>query len=364
MTLTSIHSLNGRNNSLLPSLWNAAGEDPGEFQGDMQQNVAALVEMLAGRNIEYSNLKNALIPSDKKRQVAFLYDWFEHPQGNYATAFSKFWLPVLRKDIRTSVLSGDLVPDGRPGDHLLNKNVYRADDAPIRWSTQFAVYFSSLAPSDVEALHSSMKASPRYRGYLDVTFAGIERNYLSRTLTFPHVIFKRNIITAHDDDEFVVGDRDPVGYPFAEYGYDLITVHRSLALAFLHYKIEADDSPDSLADLKYSLAAIAGVLLDAKSLEIAVDPKKVGEYLLKDESKLNLMKSIGLESVTADALAAVISDRLRKNYVYDLRAAGDGVTPSFAVSGEFKKPDGSLTRRLIALRYDARKNRIALVSFY
>jgi hypothetical protein len=132
----------------------------------------------------------------------------------------------------------------------------------------------------------------------------------------------------------------------------------------LQYKIEADDAPDNLNDLKYSLAAIAGASVDLDNLEIEVDSRKVGDYLLKDLPKLNLMRSLGLEAVTADELAIVVSDRLRKNYVYDLRLGADGVTPTLAVSGEFTKADGSKTRRLIALRHDSSTGGIALVSMY
>jgi hypothetical protein len=227
VTFESIHSINGRNNSLLPWLWEAAaGADPVAFQSDMQRTVQALSGMLAGRGVEYSSLKSALVPSGKKRQIAFLYDWYEHPPENYAIAFSRHWLPALRKDIRTSVLVGDLLGSDRP-DFALDQKVQRADDAPIRWDTLFAVYFSSLSPTDVELLHTAMKKTPRYRGYLDVTFAGEVRNYLSRTLTFPQVIVGKKIITAHDDDDFVVGSQEPTGYPFAEHGYDVVTVHRA-----------------------------------------------------------------------------------------------------------------------------------------
>jgi len=97
---------------------------------------------------------------------------------------------------------------------------------------------------------------------------------------------------------------------------------------------------------------------------VFVPPSKLEKYLLLDEAKLKLMTSIGLQNVTPDELAGVIRDRLQENYVYDLRIADDGVTPLFAVSAEFEKPDGMLTRRLLALKYDHAKGRIALVSMY
>ena len=75
------------------------------------------------------------------------------------------------------------------------------------------------------------------------------------------------------------------------------------------------------------------------------------------------MTNIGLQDVAPDELASVVKTKLLQSYVYDLRFAADG-TPLFAVAAEFEKPEGGLTRRLLALKHDQTQRVINLVTMY
>jgi hypothetical protein len=106
----NVHSLNARDNGLLPWVFARSNNDPGQFRDNIQRDLDQLVTMLRSRQVAYSDLKSALVPPQDGRQVVFLYDWLNDPSWNYAVEFSKYWLPVLRKTLRTSVRTATCCP--------------------------------------------------------------------------------------------------------------------------------------------------------------------------------------------------------------------------------------------------------------
>jgi len=233
----------------------------------------------------------------------------------------------------------------------------------VNWQTQYAAYFNNLRPGDLASIHESLSSEPRYMGYIDVSFASPVRNFLSRTITPGWVILGRKAILAHDNGEALVSDEDPVGFDLPGHGYDVVSLMDSYFTGFFTYKIEATDAPQAADDRILNLAAITGELIDIDSVNVMVQPDKVDKYLLRDENKLRLMTNIGLQDVTPEELASVVKTKLSQSYVYDLRFASDG-TPLFAVAAEFEKPEGGLTRRLLALKHDQAQHAISLVTMY
>jgi hypothetical protein len=173
----------------------------------------------------------------------------------------------------------------------------------------------------------------------------------------------RQVLLSHGGDDPFISDQDQVGFGLERFGYEVVSLVDSYFVAFLHYKIEARDAEGSEEDRMLSLAAIAGEIQEVETAPIVVPAAKLHEYLLRDENKLQLMTSIGLQDVTPGELGAMIREKLTQSYIYDFRFAIDG-TPLFAVAAEFEKPDGSKTRRLIALKYDSASAAISLVSMY
>jgi hypothetical protein len=105
------HSLNARDNTLFHWLYSdAAKGDPQVFRDLLQEEARHVRVLLSSRNIDYEQLKSALIPTANGRQIAFLYDWWNDPSWNYAVEFAKRYLPHLRPELRTSVFQGDTHP--------------------------------------------------------------------------------------------------------------------------------------------------------------------------------------------------------------------------------------------------------------
>lgn len=360
--MRDIHTLNARDNSLLPWIVSLFPGDPQGFRREIQTELTHLTELLASRGVKYSELKSALVPPEKGLQVAFLYDWEDDESPNYAVEFATHWLPLIPKSLRTSVKRGDLLELNRP-DSQLDTSVTKASGLPVQWETQYAVYFSNLKPVDVDLIHRGLLSVPRYRGYVDVTFSGSVRNYLAECLAFGEIIHDGRVILSHGADEPYISNEDPVGFPLEANGFEVVSLIDVFFYGFLDYKIESSESSEFRVDVSLSLAAVTGEFINVDEVEIYVAPEKLDRYLLLKEPKLKLMTSIGLETVTPHELEAVIRGRLQENYIYDLRFAKEG-TPTFAVAAEFEKPDGKITRRLLGLKYDAPHERIALVTMY
>jgi hypothetical protein len=359
------HTLNARDNALIHLIFfEFAKSDPRLFQQAMQEEAKQIRSLLASRNIRYEALKSSLVPTGDGVQAVFFYDWRDDPSWNYAVAFAKKYLPSLRKDLRTSVLHGDL--HGMQGPMpiaAMEAALVKPRPQSVDWQVQYAVYFNNLRPGDVTRIHESLLNEPRYMGYVDVSFASSVRDFLSRTITSRWVISGRKVILAHDDDDSLVSNEDPVDYDLPAYGYEIVSLLDAYFTGFFSYKIEATDAQQAADDRILNLAAITGELIDAQSINVLVHPDKLDKYLLRDENKLRLMTNIGLQDIAPDQLASVVKRKLSQSYVYDLRFAVDG-TPLFAVAAEFEKPEGGLTRRLLALKYDQTRHVISLVTMY
>lgn len=362
------HTLNARDASYLNQVYAMSGGDTEAFRNALQGDSQFFRNELSNARVDYQSLKNALIPSSEGRQVAFVFDWLGHPGPNYAVSFMNELVPRLRKTLKTSVLSGDLLDFSEVAQPIdaLETELIRPQNDPdkqVEWRTQYCVYFSNLRSQDIIDLHAGLSSNPRYGGYFDVTFGGPTRDYLASTLAPKWVIAGRQVILCHGGDEPWVGNQDPMWHDLPSFGFEVVSTIDIIYATYLSYKIESLQASFANTDRVLTLAAVTGQFIDVSHSEVFVDPLKLDKYLLLDESKLRLMTSIGLQKVDSEGLATVIREKLLQNYIYDLRFAPDG-TPTFAVSAEFEKPTGGMARRLLAMKYDGNLNRIALVSMY
>lgn len=356
------HTINARGSSLFRYIFeDFANGDAERYREAMHQEALQIRSLLSSAGLDYDALKSALSPSEHGRQVVFFYSWSQYPEGNYAVDFASHYLPTLRRKIQTSVLHGDLL-EGPPTE-ALEKQLVRADHEPTDWTTQYAVYFSNLNDGDVERIHTALLPVTRYTGYIDVTFAGPVRDYLGTCLASQWLVSDRTLILDHGGDDPLIGEENPMGYDFSDKSFKVVSLIGEYYTGFFHYKIEAETHAGSVEDRILTVAAVTGVVHDVAGGNIHVPEKKLREYLLREPSKLALMTRLGLQDVSPEGLEAIIRDRLSRSYVYDLRIAIDG-TPTFAIVAEFVKPDGSKTRRKLALKYDRHYDRVALVSMY
>ena len=361
MPQPGFHLLNGRDNTVMQWVFEHADGDPEEYRELMLSELGNVEQMLSTKSLSYGAFKSALVPPRDGFQIAFVFDWYAFG-GFYGDEFSNWWLPLLRPNISSSAKHGDLLSGGRP-DELMDSEVHRATALEIDWGKQYAVYFNNLKLADVTRMHEGLMRCAQYRGYLDVTFASPIRNYLAGCLAPLGLLAGGVVLLDHGGDEPFIGNQNEIGYEFEKHDIRVVSFVSDYFAPFFTYKIERDDGPSFDPDVALSLAAVTGQAIDVRTARVVVPLEKLEKYLLVDESKLRLMRSIGLENVSANELADEIRHHLSMNYVYNLRFAADG-TPTFAVSAEFEKPNGDLTRRLLALKYDSTANQISLVTMY
>ncbi|WP_146088024.1 hypothetical protein [Rathayibacter sp. AY1B5] len=360
--LLKFHTLNARDNSVIPWLYSGPADgDPATFRDLMQLENEHVRDMLNAKGIDYDDLKSALTPTKNGKQVVFFYTWLEYGTGNYAVDFAKKYLPNIHPKTQTSVLHGDLL--GAPPEDLLNAKIVRANDQEINWRVQYAVYFSNLNQFNLEAIHGSLKDDPRYSGYIIADYDASLLDYFAGCLASQWIVHNKTIILTHGGDDPFIGSEDPVGYEFDSMDIELVSLIDAYYVAFFVYKIESEGSPRADADRTLTLAAATGEYIDIDTASIVVHPDKLEKYLLKDESKLRLMTSIGLQDVTPDELAVIIRERISKNYIYDIRFAV-GYIPTFAVAADFETNSGDLVRRLLSLKFESESETISLVTMY
>lgn len=233
----------------------------------------------------------------------------------------------------------------------------------INWDTQHAVYCSNLTSKDVSDLHTVFLDEPRYGGYIDVSYTSPVRDYVASTLVSQMLLSDGIALVGHGVEEPVIGSEDPMRFGFRDHGLRLVSLMDDYFDTFLSYKVEIGHTAGAEMDRTLNFAAITGTIVDVESCPIVVPALKLDGYLLKKDDRLRLMTRIGLQDVTPDELAGVIREKLLQRYIYDLKYAEEG-TPTFAVTAEFASADGTPTRRLIALKYDANERAISLVSVH
>lgn len=366
--MLGFHTINARHSQIFHWIFDRVGGDALAFRDEMQREAEYIRQLLSAGGVDYDDLKSALIPTREGLQAVFLYDWWEDPSWNYAVAFASAYLPHLRSSLKTSMRHGDLLDRNRETGELmpleqLKRMLVQPDPREVSWATQYAVYFNNLNQSDIDSLDSALATNPRYMGYIDVSFRSAVRDYLDWTVAPEWVLNGKRVILSHGGDDPFVDSQNPMGFDFEENGFSVTSLVDVYFTAFMNYKVESSSTDAAREDRLLNLAAVTGQLIDIESTDVHVHPDKLDKYLLRDKNKLKLMTSIGLETVTPAGLADIIKQKIELSYLCDLRFAPDG-TPVFAVPMEFEKPDATLTRRRISLKYDPTQGRISLVTMY
>ncbi|WP_417504693.1 hypothetical protein [Microbacterium sp.] len=366
--MLGFHTINARHNQIFHWIFDRVGGDAAAFRNEMQREAEHIRQLLRSGGVNYDDLKSALVPTREGLQAVFLYDWWEDPSWNYAVAFASAYLPHLRPTIKTSMRHGDLLDRNRESGETmpleqLKRMLVQPDYREVSWNTQYAVYFNNLKRSDIDSIHSALAINPRYMGYIDVSFRSAVRDYLDWTVAPAWVINGKRIILSHGGDDPWVDTQNPMGFDFDENGFSVTSLVDTYFTAFMTYKVESSSTAAAREDRLFNLAAVTGELIDIDSTDVYVHPDKLDRYLLRDESKLRLMTSVGLETVTPTELGAILKQKIELSYICDLRFASDG-TPVFAVPMEFEKPDGIVTRRRVSLKHDEAQGQISLVTMY
>lgn len=377
--LVAIHAINAYTNVFIEATANELNLADSEIQaliGGMFNNVN---ETLEKRNINYSDLRWALTPRSDRSEVAFIFDSSKAVSPFYGEEFSEIWLAAM--DIaggprKTAILEGDILEP-------LTNRARQAIDQQLSYSDSrnnsrnatrqyFVVYFTNVSGSQLEVLDQQMHSkSNAYLGYIDCScwspFKG--------ALLLPQVGLRieNRMITVEDDE----GNANLRGYPFKDFGYEVVGVDEILYGTMLEFRIDIGASQWSAQDTSVSIGALSGVLRDISSMNLILDEARF-KYLTDEVAGhgTSILKA-GLAGLSRHRLTDAIKKELSKGLLYNLRSVEGskivkGVKVSepkndalmFSVQVEFPDITNTPQRYQVGVKYDTAKHRGEIVTMY
>ena len=327
---------------------------------------STLLEILKAKRIDYSSLKNALVPRPGQIEAAFVFDRTEIKSGWYGLEVFERILPALDQDATHSVLCGDLRGDADMQDCLykaFSREVTLVRSCTWSRSNQFyIVYINNLSKQRLSNICNALSQYGGYVGWINCYAPSFLKKYFSLILCNSFLKAKRIIIQGHGDDVENTEDVNTLGYPFEEYGYTCKSLQSMYNDLFLHYKIERAVYPGWESDTLFSLNSISSTVVPLDECEVEVEEARL-RYL--HQCKDGSMKRSGLLSLSREELQAKIRERLADNYIFNMTYMTEHETMKFNTVLNFK-PEGveKLVKLTVALKYKPSENRVELITMF
>ena len=328
MNTIELLTLNARDNVLLEVSRDYFAIGPRAMQTTIRESLAQTVDILASKDINYDDLKSALVPNTKRREVSLVFDTTNMQESWYGLPIYRAIIPLLNKNSSHSILSGDYIGQNSAQNALrdaFHDSVQLARDVTWHHSTQFyIVYINNLSDNMFSILHDGLIHFEPYVGFADMTFASRFKLNLSTMLVNNCIKHKNTIIMGHEDDVDNKHDFNVRGYPWEDFGYTCRSLQGMYFGLFLSYKIERPVIQGFESDTEFSINAVNPDPLPVGDLEIRIDEKKFG-YLAR--KKAGTLKRMGLPSDDVSKLRRTIADRISSNYIYNMKYdASHGIT--------------------------------------
>jgi hypothetical protein len=321
---------------------------------------------LAAKGLRYADLKTALVPSPKKREVAFIFDTPSISDPWYGLSVNQRLMPLFSKESNHSVLAGDYIGENHQQDFLyeaLCRSAVFVRDVTFRHSSQFyIIYINNLSDAMVERFHSGLREYPAYAGMADLTFSSILKFYLSTILVNAFIKHRRIILMGHEDDRDNEEDVNMVGYPFEEFGFSCRSLQSMLYGVLLSYKIERPVVEGFETDTEFSINAVSPLPMPLSEFEILIEEDKFG-YLARE--KAHSLRKIGLLDGDLSRLKEMIATKISSNYIYNMCYDEEHNTTKFDIILEFNAADApSRFRVMVAMEYVPEAKRLRLITLY
>ena len=347
---TPVFTLNSREYIHLDLLREAFHASPEAMLGGIRALHEETQEILRRKGLNYASLRSALTPSVKRHEACFIFDTRRIDSGFYAYDVFELVLPLLEPKANQSVLSGDLIAaDEEALVRLVQKSLVGDRGLKTRYShVLYGVYLNNLSEARLVRLHEGLAISPAYAGFLPTTFASPIKTCLSTSLVNDCVKHGKRVILPHEPDRPNKENEDVRGFPFAECGYEVFSLQESYFHLFLSYKIERPVVRGFESDAEMSFNALSSTVVPLQSLSVCLDESKF-EYLTN--AKAGKLAKAGIASLSSQALAGLIKDKISSNYIYSLQDDKEHGTLRFNLVVELPRDGGYPSRVLVAMEY-------------
>lgn len=371
-----IHTFNARDSILfeiLDKIYAGKLTDDDKFS-IIKNEQEHLLQLLGSIGVNYTGLKNALIPHANKKELLLVFDTSKITEFNYGNYVFEKLLTIMSKHRNSlySVFFGDYIhyTGGTDAEErrILQENMYLMlteslklkEQMTYRHSSQFfLVYINNLSESHYNEFISLSFSG--FVGYINLTYNSMLKNYISRIIVSKFIKYKSVILMSGDFEyedipDNGIEDYNTIGYDFEKRGFKVISVPGNLYSFFLSYKIESISISDETENL--TNISLFKKSLDIKNLDAILEEAK-NKYLHREKS--GSLSKAGLFNKSLDYITEQIKKRIERNYIYNLRYEPKSSEYIFAVMLEFTDTQ---SKHVCTLAYNSACVQLRVITFY
>ncbi|MGN6202146.1 MAG: hypothetical protein ACTHNY_07050 [Solirubrobacterales bacterium] len=337
---------------------------PAVMRREIEQALEITVDAIAAKGVQYSKLKNALIPQRDRWERAFLFDTDRIEEGWYGLPVAEALIPLLPRQLSCSIQLGDLIiEDQELGFDLLRSYAVPCRPVQLGYTNQiYCLYLNNLTRTMAESITEGLRGYEGFCGYVDATFSSPMKDWLSVTLVDGYLKHRGTVLNGHEDDVPDEEDRNMKGWPWEAHGYSCRSIRDMYFHLFLSYKIERRVLPWAETDTHFALTAISGRPLPLADLDVEVAAAK-RKYL--QENHGSSLARAGLIELSEEKLAEMIKDKINDSYIYYLRYLEEHDSSLFNLMLEVEDPEKErVTRLLASLEYCPQQRLLKLVTLF
>lgn len=345
--MAAIHTLNARGHIMLEVMRDYFKLTPQQLRPEIQSMHEATIGILSRKGIDYSSLRSGLVPVLKRYEAALIFDSTAIESSWYGREVMQQVLPLLEPTSTQSVLCGDVLGEDQGLIYeILCESLELSRPFSFKHGTLlFAVYLNNLSEGTLRRLHSSLASFPAYVGHIPTTFSSRAKTYLSTCLVNVFLKAGRKVILGHEDDRPNDENINMPGYPFEEYGYEVLSLQGSYFGVFLSFKVERPIFGGFEVDSEMALTSISDDVLALKDCRVVIDPAKHGYLLSEKSGKLHKARLTEFDRVE---LEGIIQSKLAANYIYNMEFLEKHDVMKFSLMIEINRDDGGYPTRLAA----------------
>lgn len=365
MQIRPVHTLNARGNVMLEVIRDYFELSPDQMLFQIQQMRDQVARILNSKGVVYEDLRAALVPDRGKLEIALIFDTMKIEDSWYAYQVFEHIIPLLDLRTKNSILVGDYIGENSQQETLFEafcEAVCPIRQVDYRHSSQFyVVYINNLTDTAFQKLADGLLDYEAYVGCVNTTYQSFFKTLLSMMLVNLCLKVGSKIIQGHEDDRDDAENVNLSGMPFEKNGYDCISLRSDLEGVFLSYKIESPVFNGFEADRKMSINAVNASPSTLDGFDVQVEDAKLA-YI--KGAKGGSMHHAGLEGVSLEELQAIIKQKLRSNYIYNMSYLEEHNVTKFSIIIEVEGKDGHPFRLMAALDYRPDDKILRLVTLY
>lgn len=359
-----IWTLQARDSVMLEVVASMGDHSDAEMQEEILRAQDQTVRLLSMKEVDYRRLRNALVPQQKRQELALVFDTSRTTSSWYGREVASRVVPLLARSLSCCLMHGDLIiRDQDLGVELLNEFLEQTKDVELGNTNQlYCIYANNLTQRMVEELVAGLTDYEPFVGHVVATNSSRMKDWFSTTLVPAYLKARHVVISGHEDDAPEDADYNMKGWPWEDHRYTCRSLPDMYAHLFLAYKIERRVVPGFESDARFALAAIAGESVALDDLRVELDDEKL-EYLRKYHWAG--MARAGLDHVGAEEFAEIVRAKISDSYFYKLEIDREHGLSKFNLMIELSNPEAeTITRVVAAFEFIAATKTARLITVY